>query len=107
MEKEQLKEYRKIKDEVRQVEKRIRILEARQNGKTELYEFYRRKRTELIDVQLAIENAIVALNYTEREIVRLRYFDNLPWNKIAEEINYSIQHTLRLHNEALKKLERK
>ena len=110
MTKEQLRNYRNIKKELRQIEQRLRTLEKRPESEEEilqpLREFYDSKLKELVDAQLTIENSISGLKPTERELVRLRYFDGLPWYRVAIIINYSEQQTHRIHSRILRKLEK-
>lgn len=109
MTKEQLRNYRKIKDEHRQIEQRLQALESRPENEDilgQLRELYREKLKKLADAQLTIELAIDTLDYAERKLIRLRYFDGLPWHRVAVGIHYSEQHTLRLHGEILQKLKR-
>lgn len=110
MTKEQLRNYRKIKKEHHQIEQRLRTLEKRPESEEEilqpLREFYSSKLKELVDAQLAIERAISCLKPTERELVRLRYIDGLPWYRVAISINYSEQQTHRIHSRVLRKLEK-
>ena len=107
MTKEQLRNYRKIKEEHRQIEQRLQALESRAENEDilgPLQELYREKLKKLADAQLAIELAIDTLDYAERKLIRLRYFDGLPWHRVATGIHYSEQHTLLLHGKILQKL---
>jgi DNA-directed RNA polymerase specialized sigma subunit len=110
MTKEQLRNFKKIKDEHTQIEQRLRSLEKRPESEEEillpLREFYREKLEALITAQLEIERAIETLDYTERTLVRLRYIDGLEWHQVCTAINYSWQQTHRIHARVLKKLER-
>ena len=110
MTKEQLRNYRKIKDEHRQVEQRLLALEAHPERDTEallpLVNLYIEKLAKLAEAQLAIEVALDVLDYTERKLIRLRYFDGLPWHRVAAGIHYSEQHTKRLHGAILLKLKK-
>ena len=107
MTKEQLRNYRKIKDEYRQIEQRLQALDGRPESEDllgPLRELYREKLEKLAAEQLAIELAIDTLDYAERKLIRLRYFDGLPWHRVAVGIHYSEQHTLLLHGRVLQKL---
>lgn len=107
MTKEQLRSYRKIKNEYRQIEQRLHALESLQESADvtqPLRELYRENLKKLADAQLAIELAIDALDYEERKLIRLRYFDGLPWHRVAAAVHYSEPHTRRLHGEILQKL---
>lgn len=110
MTREHLRNYRKIKDEHRQIEQRLQALESCPESEEEilqpLREFYRAKLADLAALQLRIEQAIEALDYTERKLVRLRYFDGLPWYRVAAKINYSEPQAKRIHSRALEKLKR-
>lgn len=110
MTKEQLRNYRKIKDEHAQIEQRLRNLERRPESEEEvlqpLREFYKEKLKTLTDAQLDIERAVETLDYTERTLVRLRYIDGLEWHQVCAAINYSWQQTHRIHARVLKKLEK-
>lgn len=110
MTKEQLRNYRKIKDEHSQIEQRLRQLESRPESEEEilrpLREFYSEKLETLAALQLSIERAIETLDYTERKLVRLRYFDGLPWYRVSSCLHYGKQQTHRIHSRALQKLEK-
>lgn len=110
MTKEQLRNYRKIKDEHAQIEQRLRNLERRPDSEEAilqpLREFYREKLKTLATAQLDIERAIETLDYTERSLVRLRYIDGMEWHQVCAGINYSWQQTHRIHARVLKKLEK-
>ena len=110
MTKEQLRNYRKIKDEHLQIELRLQALESRPDSDADilqpLLELYRERLKRLTDAQLAIENALDTLDFTERKLIRLRYFDGLPWHRVACGIHYSEQHTKRLHGVILQKLKK-
>ena len=110
MTKEQLRNYRTIKKEHRQIEQRLRNLENRPESEEEilrpLREFYASKLEELVKAQLAIERAIETLNPVERDLIRLRYIDGLPWFKVAAGIHYSESEAYRIHGDALRKLKK-
>lgn len=111
MTKEQLRKYRPMKKEQRQIEQRLRNLERRPEGDQEtlrpLRECYAKKLEELVAAQLEIEKAIETLDDpTERMLVRLRYIDGLSWYRIMTTINYSEQQTHRIHARALIKLKK-
>lgn len=40
---------------------------------------------------------------TEKLLLRLRYIEHMSWSEIADEMNYSERHILRLHREILKR----
>jgi DNA-directed RNA polymerase specialized sigma24 family protein len=111
MTKEQLRNFRKIKDEHARIEQRLRTLEKRPESEVEILQplrtFYRSKLEALATAQLEIERALETLDYTERELIRLRYIDGLEWHQVCAAINYSWQQTHRIHARVLKKLDGK
>lgn len=110
MTKEQLRNYRNIKKEYRQIEQRLHSLEGRPETEEEilapLRDYYRAKLEALVTAQLDIERAIETLEPIERLLVRLRYIDGKDWHQVCAGINYSWQQTHRIHAKILKKLER-
>lgn len=74
----------------------------------------------IIDLQEEIKNDMIALVNLKREIMDVikavsslelrtvlekRYLSFISWERIAVELGYSIQHTYRLHDIALKEVE--
>ena len=60
---------------------------------------------DLVDVTYDIARTISKVeNYDYEDLLVKRYVLGEPWEKIAEEMNYSEQHIHRLHGEALKKI---
>lgn len=108
MTKEQLRQYRSIKIEASQIERRIEELEEIEHPDITqpLRDLYREKLTALIEGQLKIEKAIEELNPTERELMRLRYIDGAEWVDVAETIHYEWTQTHRIHARALRKIEK-
>lgn len=106
MTKEQLRQYRSIKTEASQIERRIAELEGcgHYDVTDPLRELYRQKLEELVDCQLKIEKAIEELNPTERELMRLRYIDGAEWVEVCEAIHYEWTQTHRIHARALAKI---
>lgn len=104
MTKEQLRQYRSIKIEISQIERRIEELEHDEDITQPLRSLYREKLAELIECQLRIEKAIESLNPTERELLRLRYIDGVDWTEVAATINYEWAQTHRVHSRALAKI---
>ena len=106
MTKEQLRQYRSIKIETSQLERRIAELEGLgQDDITKpLRETYREKLGTLIESQLKIEKAIEELNPTERELMRLRYIDGVDWTEVCATIHYEWTQTHRIHARALNKI---
>lgn len=55
-----------------------------------------------------IENVISSVqDVSERMVLRHRYMDDMSWEQIAEAMNYSIQHIYRIHGTALKEISQK
>ena len=129
MTKERLREYQKLKHEREQLRHQIDEIEAalyypkiqKLTGMPsapvdgnpqedlairhiELVERYKAKMAEMAAEQLAIEEAIDTLDPTARMLLRYRYIDGLPWEEVCVKINYSWNHTHRLHGAALLKL---
>lgn len=107
MTKEELRQYRSIKNEVCQIERRIKDLEdlnTHPDITEPLRDLYRQKLQALVDLQLRIEQAIESLTSTERELMRLRYIDGADWTEVAAEIHYEWTQTHRIHARALGKI---
>jgi len=61
--------------------------------------------TELIRMKDSLESIIMAnSNCDQREILRLRYFDNLPWDCVADHLGEDIDWVKKQHRKALKKI---
>ena len=111
MTKEQLRQYRNIKIEISQIERRIAELERLNRDHDKEYvlilqELYAQKLADLIQGQLRIEKAIESLSPIEREVIRLRYIDGVDWTEVSITINYEWAQTHRVHAAALRKLEK-
>lgn len=106
MTKDQLRQYRSIKIEIRQIERRILELETLglDDVVSSLHALYQQKLAELVEGQLKIEKAIESLAPTERELMRLRYIDGAEWVDVAETIHYEWTQTHRIHARALGKI---
>ena len=106
MTKEQLRQYRDIKLEASQIERRIADLKrVGHNDITQpLQVTYQEKLGALIEAQLRIERAIENLNPIERELMRLRYIDGADWTEVAATIHYEWTQTHRIHARALAKI---
>lgn len=102
MTKEQLREYRQMKQELAALEVLARKIER--HSTEELRAEYDRIREKLVAELLRIEQAIETLDSTERTLMRLRYIDGLSWQAIALRISYSWQQTHRIHARALIKI---
>jgi DNA-directed RNA polymerase specialized sigma24 family protein len=110
MTKEQLRNYKALTREHRRIEQRLRTMEKRpdcdQEALRPLRECYQAKLEALVNEVLAIEAAIESLTPTERELVRLRYIEGLPWFRVAMGIHYSERQTDRIHRDVLRKLKK-
>ena len=61
--------------------------------------------SELIRMKDSLENIVMAINnHDQREILRLRYFDNLPWDCVADHLGEDIDWVKKQHRKALKKI---
>ena len=61
--------------------------------------------SELIRMKDNLENIVMAINnHDQREILRLRYFDNLPWDCVADHLGEDIDWVKKQHRKALKKI---
>ena len=69
-----------------------------------LRELYERKRDEISDAMLAIENAIEGLEPVERTLLRYRYIYGMTWEQVSVAMNYSWRQTHKIHARALDKL---
>ena len=107
MTKEELRQYRSIKMEISQIERKIRELErigSDDDVTQPLRDLYRQKLIDLIEGQLRIEKVIETLDPTERTLMRLRYLDGAEWIDVAEGIHYEWTQTHRIHARALAKI---
>lgn len=107
MTKEQLRQYRSIAIEIRQMERRMAEMEMQgydYDITQPLHDLYRKKLQVLTEGQLKIEKAIEGLNPTERELMRLRYIDGAEWVDVAATIHYEWTQTHRIHAKALAKI---
>lgn len=106
MTKDELRQYRSIKLEICQMERRIEELEGGEEGILQpLRDLYREKLKELVDGQLKIEKAIESLDTVERELMRARYIDGKEWTDIVgDAIPYEWTQTHRIHARALNKI---
>ena len=61
---------------------------------------------ELIRMKESLENIVMSVNnHDQREILRLRYFENLSWADVAEQLDTDdIDWVKRQHRKALKKI---
>lgn len=70
----------------------------------ELRARYAEKIAELAERQIAIERAINALPSTMRHLLRARYIEGMTWEEVCVSIGYGWRQTHRIHAEALQKL---
>lgn len=60
----------------------------------------------LVDVKRRIDDAIKQIGDPQlRAVLVLRYLCYKKWDEIADIMHYSYRHTMRLHNQALKRLQ--
>lgn len=70
-----------------------------------LLDLYYVKQAKLIKLQIEIENVIDDLEDSiDRNIIRLRYFDNCTWEKICVELSYSWNGIHKRHRKILYKI---
>lgn len=70
----------------------------------ELRAEYAENIAELAERQLAIEQAIDALPSTMRQLLRARYIEGLTWEEVCVCIGYGWRQTHRIHAEALQRM---
>lgn len=70
----------------------------------ELRERYQKQIAELLQRQLAIEEALEHLSPTEKILMRLRYIQGFRWEDICHEMHYSWKQVHRIHGGALEKM---
>lgn len=66
-----------------------------------------RKLIDLADNLIEIETAITPLLSEDRRLIRLRYIEGLPWERIARELACGRRQVLRRHGEILQRLAEK
>ena len=109
MTKDELRQYRSMKIEICQLQRRIEELEQLGHGYDReliqpLQDLYQTKLQELIIGQLKIEKAIESLDTVERELMRARYIDGKEWTDVIDTIHYEWTQTHRIHARALNKI---
>lgn len=119
MDKETLRAYLPMKQELAQIRELIReVEEGRYNPNKprpvkvleyldedgDIVAVYRRKAKELRGQLLEIETAINTLPPRERTVIRWHYLKGLAWPKVAEKENYSERQCRRLRDKALERL---
>ncbi len=130
MTKERLKRYRNIKMETDQLRDQLKNLETAiyypkiqqctgmssatspDNGQEkliirhlELQEQLEQKLTDLMEEQIAVENAIDTLAPVERTLIRAHYIDGKTWENVCVLIGYEWAQIHRIHSQALRKLD--
>ena len=59
----------------------------------------------LVDLKREIMGAIKKVENTEHQtLLEMRYLSFMTWERIADDLDYSIQHIHRLHRQALEKI---
>ena len=131
MTKEELKQYKHIKRELKKLEETYQRInedlygprtsdlsgmpksqpvegfnpaDAKIDDKDEIRKMYARKKEELEAALLAIEKAIDILEPAERTVIRLHYIDGLKWEQVCVEGFFSWRTAHRYHARALEKL---
>lgn len=131
MTKDKLKEYTSILKEIKIIEEKIEYLKEQktsiksqvitdmpQNANSEkdrlgkllgqieeLLEIYYEKKSRGMKTQLEIEESVEKLdNAVERNIMRLRYIEDLKWEEVCVEMSYSWENIHRLHRRILDKI---
>lgn len=60
---------------------------------------------ELVRVRVEIQKAIAKLDSpVMRNVLKYRYISGHTWEKVAQDMDYTIRHVTRLHNQALQRL---
>lgn len=128
MNKQQLRDYRDLILEARQVAKQLQAMEATLYGPSSprldgmprsssagasaveraaerhaaLLDRYRERQAELSEAVLEIETAINSLPTKERTLCRYYYIQGLTWEQVCVEMNYSWSQVHRIHAKALR-----
>lgn len=131
MTKEELKEYKKIKIELKTIEDKLTYLREKKtsvksqiindmptSSKSELdrlgelleeieevIKLYFKKKKKLLKKLYKIEKSIYILDELERTVIRYVYFEGKRFEEISCIINYSYRTVRRLHKSAIDKLE--
>lgn len=129
MTKEELKAYRSILQEIRQIREELARLKAggplgvrltglpRGSGTSDpvgraaveaaaLCELLDARLCRLFRLRAEIEGAVAALTSRERLLIRKRYMEGKRWEQIAVEMGYTYQHVLKLHGRALQNMQK-
>lgn len=70
----------------------------------EVQEIINEELQELYSTQRKIEESIKGLDERDKYLIRRKYIDNITWEELAVEMNYSWQHLHKLHSNILKQL---
>ena len=99
--KHDLKTYRDTEQELRNLKKIEREVEALDEGAAKVLADTKQR---LADKLQRIEDAIASLDPTERDILRLRHIKGYSWTKVSQCVHYSRSAAFDIHAEALRKL---
>lgn len=128
-----LSQYKDIKKEIKHIEELIQRLESKMTSPRnsiitdmptspsynpdkmgndlikldELRDKYVEIKTKLYNQQIIAEDLIKDLEPIERDIIRYRYFDGLPWKEVNKRVGYAQRQTFRIHDGAIEKLQKK
>ncbi len=103
--KNQLQEYRHIKEELVELDRLTRTIER--HGTEALRAQYEQKRAALEEILTKVETALESLDPTERTLLRLRYIEGKSWTQVSYLIHYQRTQVFRIHARALEKLQTK
>jgi len=125
--KQQLREYRDIKAQVRQLDEQIREWRYRASccvkevssvtpGTSRWNDYLphiidkitecEKARDDKIVKLVNIEAALTVLDEREARIFRAYYIEGKNWDMVAHEMNYCVEYIIRIHGWALKKLQK-
>ena len=86
------------------VEGGLASAERQRKGYVELSEILSRQIAEEMRFKLAIDDLIKELSKNERDVIRMRYRDNMKPANIARAIHYTERHVARLEYRAVEKM---
>lgn len=99
MTKEELKQYRKLQHEIKDISSRIEKC-----NEQALSEYYNKVKESYTNKILEIEKAIDTLPSDKRQLMRHRYIDGWGWSKINRKLSISESTSIRWHRESLKQI---
>lgn len=70
----------------------------------DLQQTYRDKLSRCFDLRMDVEKAMDVLTPTERQVIRAYYIQGKTWEEVCVAVNYSWRETHRKHASALKKM---